>query len=152
MHNLYHLIHRNPHSEFSLGVSVGARMSSFSVCFPHSLCAIVNSLDFDPADHSQMYIDSSLLDHFTKTSLGTRGESCSCSTVSTHNKRKGNNPINSIHKFTIRYHFCPSEHDSTSKLMLYRCVEHVHPKMFFFFFNHFPRYRGSGLILRPILL
>lgn len=59
---------RHSHNESSLGLSGLSGlvwMSSFTVSFPHSLCAVVNSLDFDPADHRRMYIGSSLFDHFT---------------------------------------------------------------------------------------
>lgn len=56
---------RHSHNESSLGLSGLVWMSSFTVSFPHSLCAVVNSLDFDPADHRRMYIGSSLFDHFT---------------------------------------------------------------------------------------
>lgn len=57
------------------GTGVGVRGGGEDVqfqCLCSSLCTIVNSLDFDPADRSQMYITSSLLDHFTGFA------SCSC--------------------------------------------------------------------------
>lgn len=50
---------------------------------------------------------------------------CFCLTKRT----KGNNPIHTIKKFILMSHFCPGQHDSTSKLTLYRSVERAHPKV-----------------------
>lgn len=86
VHNFYHLIHRarrwrngteeeihpmNPASGSGDRGPGGGEDVQFQ-CLCSSLCTIVNSLDFDPADRSQMYITSSLLDHFTGFA------SCSC--------------------------------------------------------------------------
>lgn len=97
--------------------------------------------------HSQMYSDSSLLDHFTFWgSFGDKRCVVFLFNVSVLLCLINKNAHKSDQSHSEFHSFCPSEQDCVSKSMLRRLWNALIQR---YIFN---RYGESGLILRPILI
>lgn len=93
-------------------------MSSFSVCVPPILFVLllIPSTLTRARQHSQMYIDSSLLDHFT--SFGDKRCVVFLFNVSVLLRLINKNAHKSEQSHSEFHSFCPSEQDCVSKSLI----------------------------------